>query len=77
MSDDETRPDEDTAPDAGVSDDHPEAADSTPPDSAEAPEAPALDDGDEDPDSLAGDFTDPDVDVDLPVRPDEDGGDDD
>ena len=40
---------------------------------AEAP-LPALD-HDDDPDALAGDFTDPDVDVVLEVEHDEDGGD--
>lgn len=60
---DETRPDEGTDP-------------------LDAPQEPEQDvealparDGDEDPDTLAGDFTDPDVEVDLPVIEDEDGGD--
>lgn len=73
MDDEQTRPAED-APDPGASDTAPETADPEPlPGDAEVPEVPALDDGDEDPDSLAGDFTDPDVDVPLAVQPDEDG----
>lgn len=85
MTDDETRPDQtDTGPALTGAAEAPQDAAPAPEtapddhDQADTPEdaPPALDDGDEDPDALAGDLTDPDVDLShLEVVPDEDGGD--